>query len=235
MPPRERTNMTYYNVFMDKFTRRLPDNSEGENIVERTNKEGHKVWEKHYIALDDIVLAKIEEQDHPEFGKSYDITFIDGNEYAKVRLPNGRIGSDFLLRLENIELDVPFSMQLFMNKETEKVSLGINQKGEWLSQVYTKANPGKLPPPKQVTYNGKQSWDWTDQLNYWSNLIKEINQHLPGVHDGMASAAHDQSNPPPDDWKPEDNKRTSGTVSYDPKKDNEPPMAPGDETDDLPF
>ena len=234
MPPRVRSNnMTFYNVYKGKFTKRIQGPTSDPEVVRRTNQLGQEVLEYHYDALDNLVLAKIEETDHPEYGKSYDITCIDGNEYCKIRFSAGALASLFLRRLENIKLDEPFSIELYYFEDDDRAALNIYQGGQKVDVVYTKENPGKLPPPKIVKINNKDTWDWTDQLNYWTNLISEINQHLPGVQVGMAESAQHQSTEQPEDWTPDDEPTPhppveKRRVTYDPNADQQ-------EDDDLPF
>lgn len=233
MPPRVRnSNMTYYNVFKGKFTKKA-DVPTDPDVVTRTNHLGNTVHEYHFDALDNMYLAKIEEVEHEEYGLSYDITCIDGNEYCKIRFSQGALATAFLTRMENIILDEPFSIELYYFPEEDKARLNVFQKGNKVEPVYTKDNPGALPPPRKIKINNKETWDWTDQLNYWSQVIKSINQHLPGVHREMAESAQSQSIQKPDGWEMDDaHKDTSPHRSY---SNGGAMNTPSSSDDDIPF
>ena len=224
---RQAGGFTFYNIFRGKFVRKAPDGYAGEDLVERVNHLGKAVRELHFDRLEDIILVDIKIEDHAEYGKSYNFYFIDGNEYIKLKVScNSSVASGILVRLENIFLENKFAIQLYFfpkdNENTkDRTTLNIFQEDKKLERVYTKDNPGKLPQPIDVVINNKPELDWSDQLNYWSALIKDIASRLPGVHTETANVAQEQDTTPRE-------------AVQAPTSQSSPPMTP-DEADDLPF
>lgn len=227
---RQAGGFTFYNIFKGKFVRKAPDNYTGEDLVERVNHLGKAVRELHFDRLEDLLLVDIKEEDHAEYGKSYNFYFIDGNEYIKLKVScNSSVASGILVRLENIIIDKNLAIELyFFPKDNEnpkdRTALNIFQEDKKLDKVYTKDAPGKLPQPVEVTINNKTEWDWSDQLNYWSVLIKDMASRLPGVHQETANVAQEQDTTP----------REAAQEAV-PQTQQSPPITPDDETDDLPF
>jgi len=224
---RQAGGFTFYNIFKGKFTKKAPDDYTGEDLVERVNHLGKSVRELHFGNLEDILLVDIKEEDHSEYGSSYNFYFIDGNEYIKVKVSSrSSVASGILVRLENVILDKKLTIKLyFFPKDDEnpkdRTTLNIFQDEKKLERVYTKDNPGKLPQPVEVKMNNKTEWDWSDQMNYWSILIKEIASRLPGVHTESATVAQEQDTTP----------REAAQAA---PSQQSPPMTQ-DEGDDLPF
>lgn len=81
--------------------------------------------------------------------------------------------SSFMNFLSNVDISkqvviVPKSQTREDGKVSKTVLVG--QEGSFKAK-YTKANPGNLPPLKQVTHKGKLEWDNTDQMNFWREVI----------------------------------------------------------------
>ncbi len=221
---------TFYNIFKGKFTSKAPDDYTGEDLVERINKEGKAVRERHFNRLEDILLVDIKEEEHDEYGKSYNFFFMDGNEYIKVKVSAGSsVASGIMVRLENILLEKSIDIELYFfpkDKENpkERTHLNIWQDGKKLGKVYTKDNPGKLPQPVEREINNEMVWDWTEQRKYWSSLIKSMVLVLPGVHQETAQVAQEQDTTPKEPVQ-----ETAPTFKQT------PPLTQEDEADDLPF
>ncbi len=240
MPARNRQSggMKFYNIFKGKFTLKVPEAHEGntymgEDIVTRTNVMNKEVREIHYNALDDLLLVDIKEVDHAEWGKSYDFIFMDGNEYIQVRFSSGSLATSMLIRMENILIDKPVNIELYFFEKDgdvkEKSTLNLFQNGEKLKRLYTKEDPGKLPPPEKKEVNGKSILDWTASMKYWTVLIADLRTKLPGVHTDSADAAQEQSTETPEHHEPTETAKTET-----PEPDTLPPTQE-DEGDDLPF
>ncbi len=236
MPARNRQSggMKFYNIFKGKFTLKVPESHEGnkyqgQDIITRINAVDVEVREIHYNALDDLLLVDIKEVDHAEFGKSYDFIFLDENRYIQVRFSSGSLATSMLIRMENILIDKPLNIELYFfekdGDKKEKTTLNLFQNGEKLKRLYTKEDPGELPPPEDIELNGKPTLDWSASMRYWSLLIADLRTKLPGVHSEAAEVAQEQ-----DRGVPEETTEQPATI--------EPEILPPsqeEEGDDLPF
>lgn len=219
---------TYINFMRGKFTLRVPEDDPHEDKIKRLNKNNINVYERHFDKLSDVFLADVREAEHDEYGPSYEFIFQDQNEYLFLRLSKkSRIATMILNKLENITLDKVFTIRGYYFTDDDKSAIGIYQDGVKLQNVYTKDNPGALPPPKKIKVSGVDTWDWTEQLVYWSELIKSLKPHMLGVNEVAAQVAQAQAEAPPQEPVAAEAPKQSGLA-------NDGPTAE-DETDDLPF
>lgn len=89
---------------------------------------------------------------------------------------SGRQFSTFMNSLLNKDAtkDIVVAPKQSKNDKGKDVpSIMVGQDDNWKSK-YTKDNPGDLPPLKQVKFKGQESWDNTDQLEFYKERIVEI-------------------------------------------------------------
>lgn len=216
---------TYVNTFQGKFTVRTKEDDHNPEKRERVTSEGNKIWEIPYGKLEDVYLADIREATHEQYGASWEFIFMADNKYYLLRIgKNSPISSMILNRLENIDLKKIVTLSAWQPKGEDKTIITLWQEGKQIERVYTKENPGALPPPEQKEINGKPVWDWTEQLVYWSELVKSLKPHMQGVHAEAAQVAQEQATVKPPEM-------TGGGPAHG----TTTPPATQEEADDLPF
>jgi hypothetical protein len=216
------SDFTYINFMNGKFIVRVSEDNPSDQKIKRTNKLGATVYELHYDKLSDVLLADIREAEHDEYGPSYEFIFQDENDYLLLRISKkSRVANMILKRLENIKLDQPFTMRGYYFAEEDKSAVGIYQDGAKIEAAYSKEKPNGLPEPKKVKVNGVDTWDWTEQMDYWSELIKSLKPHMIGVNAVAAQVAQAQA-----ETRPEEKPKKGGLAND---------VSPEDEVDDLPF
>lgn len=144
------------------------------NIVERINKNGKTVYEKHY----DSFVAKligVKTQDSP-IGKVWSFSFQDKGEVYHLQFGySSPVASAFLKILPNIDLTQEMTLSMSMKKDEatgkDKTSLFVNQNKVALKHFYSKNNPNGLPQMRQIVVKGEQVWDSTDQLFFLENMV----------------------------------------------------------------
>jgi hypothetical protein len=65
-----------------------------------------------------------------------------------------------------------------------KTIIFVYQNKKALKHFHTLNNMGDLPPVLKVTFKGKESWDGTEQLEYFKNwLMSAVNKSVPEITD----------------------------------------------------
>ena len=106
----------------------------------------------------------------------------DGDK-AILQMPfSSGTASSFIKALPNVDLskDVKLSPKMEEKDGKKKTTLFVNQGGKAAKWFWTKDNPGDLPQMKKIKIKGKESWDDSDQLEYFENYIKE--EILPKIN-----------------------------------------------------
>ncbi len=108
-------------------------------------------------------------------GVNVNVTMNEGDRYWRA----------FMTRLPNVKLldDVTFAPFDFTGRDGNRViGMNILQHGEKVLPVWTKDNPGELPPMQYVTYKGKDRADFTAQ-DAWlnQNVLVPINAKLATI------------------------------------------------------
>jgi hypothetical protein len=159
----------YLNVVGGKFARKVNKDTEG--AQKRINKAGNEVYELLYNTLTgQLTSLDIYEGD---YGKQYNFTIKDVDEYCVLSLPaESKICKMLLYRLPNIN-------------KTNEVTLKVGQfddGGTWLSAdqggtkvpyYYTKDDNKGLPQPIHKKVGKKDVWDWTDHEEFLEKMAIE--------------------------------------------------------------
>lgn len=186
---RERSG-SFYTVAHGKIIKSLGKEppSDMEDVVERVNKNGVKVYELHYDYIrGKIIDAEMElpPEEHPDYGKRMVLTILDaeGNTQKLNISFDSSYGRGFLMPLDNVKLEDPIEIEpyQYIDKKTgkEKTGLGVYQYGKQLDWAMgTKDNPGGVPRLEEVVYKGKKSWDNTKQLafleKYFDGFVSQL-------------------------------------------------------------
>lgn len=158
--------------------------------VQRTNKNGKVVNEEFYDHVEGQI-TDIKTREHEEYGKSWVVTLVDGDETYKLQMKySSGYSSAFLKCLPNVNLADPIRIipKMTVEGEKKKTSLFVIQHGKPLTHFYTKDNPNGLPPMKKVKVKGKETWDDTDMMEFFENMVK--NDIVPNLnHDTVPAGA----------------------------------------------
>lgn len=196
-PAKNQSQFIYVGVFEGKFVIRCKEDDPDPDKRSRKNKLGEVIWEIPYGKLEDMMLADIREASHDQYGKSWEIIMEAGNDYYLLRLgKRSRLSSMFLSRLENIQLNKPFTLTSWYTDD-EKNVITIWQDGEKVERAHSRENPNGLPEAKQTTVNGELVWDFSDQIKFYSGVVESLRPHMQGVDHDMQQVAQEQSKPAP--------------------------------------
>lgn len=174
---------TYLNFMAGKFVERVSEDIAGAKARElkKGPNAGKVIYELHFDTYEGAIY-NIETEDRGEYGLSLNIfidvsTEEDPDSKVKLSLPlSSGPAKGFLSRLPVIDLakDVVLKGYNIENKETGRFNqyLVPYQGGQKLEAQFTKDNPNGLPPMKKIKVKGADVWDDTDQLEFYSALIK---------------------------------------------------------------
>lgn len=141
--------------------------------IERVNKMGKIVHEEFCNALSGRITA-ITTKDHPDYGKFWLITLVDGDWSGVVQIKySSGYASAFLKLLPNVNLskDVTIQPKMVVDGDKKKASLFIMQESVPLKHFYTKDNPNGLPQMKKLRVKGKDTWDDTEMMEFLEKMV----------------------------------------------------------------
>jgi hypothetical protein len=233
-PTKTTSQFTYVNIFQGKFVIRCNQDDPDPDKRMRKTKDGTEIWEIPYGKLEDMMLADIREAEHDQYGKSWEIIMEAGNNYYLLRIgKRSPVSNMFLSRLENIVLDKPITLTAWMPDGEDKNIISIWQDGQKVERAHTRENPNGLPEAKQMVVNNELVWDFSEQITFYSELVKSLRPHMAGVHREAAAVAQEQATAPPPATK------QSGPAKQEAAFKEEPhgpgTQADDDNQDDLPF
>lgn len=161
-------NTTYLSVADGNLVRQ--HKTANANTTERLTKTGKLVFEERFKDLT-AKLTSINTREN-EFGKQWQITFVDGDATYIVSLPySSRYASSFLKALPNVNLAnelrfMPWAMK-DKNDATKTITgITLYQGGEKIAPYYTKEEPNGLPQMVKIKVKGKEQWDDSDMMSF---------------------------------------------------------------------
>jgi hypothetical protein len=151
------------------------------DTVSRVNKNDKTVHEEFFKDLTGrIVKITTKEND---YGKQWQITFVDGDENFMVQMPySGRYSSAFLKALPNVDPAEPVKFMPWEMDDKNKpgktitgVTLYQNDGNGWtkIKPAFTKEEPNGLPEMKKVKVKGKETWDDSAMMEFLEERAKE--------------------------------------------------------------
>lgn len=175
----------YLSIGDGKITKRVKEPTD--RSQQRVLKNGNTIHEEIYDAISGTI-TDIQTQDHPQYGRFWNITLQDEGESFILQMNySGGYSSAFLKILPNIDLSAPVRIvpNMKMEGSKKKVSLFIMQHGQPLKHFYTKENPNGLPPMEKVKVkkNGKmtEQWDDNNMMEFLEKMVvEEIHPKLKG-------------------------------------------------------
>lgn len=109
-----------------------------------------------------------------QFGRQLCVQISNNGEKAILQMPfSSGVAASFLKALPNVNLsaEVTIRPKLEEHDGKRKQSIIMSQGGAGVKWAYTKDNPNGLPPLKKIKIKGKESWDDSDQLDFFERYI----------------------------------------------------------------
>lgn len=162
------------------------------NTVERVNKTGRTVYEEFFKDLTGVI-KKIETKEN-DYGKQWQILFLDGGDKYLVQMPySGRYSSSFLKALPNLKQGEPVRFMPWemadksdSNKKITGVTMYQDQDGNGMTKVlsaYTKEDPNGLPEMTKAKVKGKVIWDDSSMMEFLEAAAREWVAVTPAITD----------------------------------------------------
>jgi hypothetical protein len=172
---------TYYTVRDGKIVREYstPTN----NSIPRINKVGRTVHEEFFDFLTGYI-TNITIKVNEDYGNTWQLEISDDLSASKsevVQFPySGGLASSLLKTLPNISFGSPIMLvpKLSVVGDKKRSSFLIKQGSNYLKHFWTKDNPGEMPPLKKVKIKGKESWDDSEQLEFFEKYVNQDIQPL---------------------------------------------------------
>ena len=162
----------YYTVSGGKIVRNYGGNApEGIITESRINKNGNTVYEQKFDFIKGKVIAA-GLKSHEEYGDNIELTISDGNSSANLQMKfDSAYGRSFLSKIPNCDFNAVLTIKPFQftDKKTGKNVIGFSilDPIEKVPNYYTKDEPNGLPQLKPIKLKGKDTWDNSDQLEFF--------------------------------------------------------------------
>lgn len=176
----EGAGFIYLSVANGKLVRQHRESNP--NTTTRVNKNGKTVHEEFFR---DLIgkIANIEVAPDRGYGKSWNVTFQDGNDKYMVQMQySGRYSSSFLKALPNVNPAEPVKFMPWEMDDKNKpgktitgVTMYQNDGDGWVKilPAFTKDDPNGLPEMKKVRVKGQDVWDDSDMMSFLEEKAKE--------------------------------------------------------------
>lgn len=186
------THAIYLQIVDGKIARRRPAPIAGVT-KERQTSTGKIVYEEifdhvsGFITDIQIVPAK---QGFEKFGDSLVVKIVDGEESFMLQMQkDGGYATTLFRILPNIDFAKRTTIipNMKMDGEKKKVTLFVNQAGVTgsIKHYFTKDNPNGMPGLVKVTIRGKEEWDNTDMMKFFTDILN--NKIIPKIHNAAKS------------------------------------------------
>jgi len=179
----------YYNVqdgkVVQSYGKKKPE-KEIPNLVARINKNNETVYEVQHSAIEGYIES-VSVETTELYGDKLVLVLSDGAESSTIQMNfSSNYAKSFLMRIRNISTTnnvilVPYS---FEDKTTGKTRTGITvyqgsiANDNKVASSFTKEEPNGLPPMKQIKVKGKDTWDDTDQLEFFKAELEVFKKRL---------------------------------------------------------
>jgi hypothetical protein len=176
---------TFLSIIGGKIVQKF--NTPQDGAVERINKIGNTVWEKHYSAIDGE-LVNVTKREHPEYGIDIVVEIHDETDIYQLSLG---IASAYcrsvLMKLPNLSIGSPYKIvpYSFEDKDKGRMVNGLNifdSNGGKIPNAYTKEEPNGLPELEKKKVKGKETWDDSERLEF---LLGTLPQNEPASNDNL--------------------------------------------------
>jgi len=168
----------YLSIQNGKIARRVqePTATSKSRVIEGSGKLIH---EELYDSVEGVMTGLATREGN--YGKELLITINDQVESYQLQIKlSSSPASAFLRALPNVAPEMPL---LIIPKIQEKdgvrrTSIILSQGNKGIKWAFTKDNPGDLPPMKKIKVKGKETWDDSEQLEYFEKMIAEYSNKL---------------------------------------------------------
>jgi hypothetical protein len=168
----------YLSIQNGKIARRVqePTATSKSRVIEGSGKLIH---EELYDSVEGMLTGLATREGN--YGKELMITINDQVESYQLQIKlSSSPASAFLRALPNVAPEMPL---LIIPKIQEKdgvrrTSIILSQGNKGVKWAFTKDNPGDLPPMKKIKVKGKETWDDSEQLEFFEKMIAEYSNKL---------------------------------------------------------
>jgi hypothetical protein len=184
----------YLSIQGGKIARRVTEATQYSK--ERQLESGKIIHEELYDSLEGLMTGLTTRDG--QFGKELHIHIGDDLKYVVQLKLSSSPASSFLKALPNVDL----SKRVKLIPKSEEVKEGVKrtniilvQDNGGIKHAFTKDNPNGLPPMKKVKVKGKETWDDSDQLEFFEKLIAETHAKLQATGTLTIGAEADDDTP----------------------------------------
>lgn len=176
----------YLSISDGKIARRLKEPSA--TSKSRTLDDGRLIHEELYDNVAGFITAITIKDGN--YGRQLCVTLEDDGERAVLQmLFSSGPAKSFLKALPNADLkqEVTLQPKMEINDGKKKTVLFISQGGKGVKWAFTKDNPNGLPPLEKIKVKGKETWDDSNQLEFFERYITglAINQDQAVTEDDL--------------------------------------------------
>lgn len=139
---------------------------------QRVTDTGKVIHEELFDAVAGIISSVYLRES--QFGRQLCVQITNDGEKAILQMPfSSGVAASFLKALPNVKLsaEVTIRPKLEENDGKRRQTILMSQGGGGVKWAYTKDNPNGLPPLKKIKIKGKESWDDSDQLEFFERYI----------------------------------------------------------------
>lgn len=168
----------YLSIQGNKIAKRVQEPT-GKSKARTIESSGKIVHEELYDSVEGRITAIGTREGN--YGKELIITINDGDDNFQLQLKlSSSQASCFLRCLPNIDLskNVMFIPKVQIVNDIKRASLVLAQGNHGVKHAFTKDNPGDLPLMKKIKVKGKETWDDSEQLEFFEQLISDYAEKL---------------------------------------------------------
>lgn len=196
---------TYLSIINGKLAQKVKEGTPGAKA--RENKNGETVHELLFTGIKGKIsnISLTEEK----FGYELHITIINGGQKYVIQIPaSGGYAFGFLSRVPNIDYLKEAELRPFAIKEGDKTKnfFVVYQDGKKVEPFFTKDAPNGLPALELKKVRGKDAWDDTARIEFFTELL--YNEVVPKLAEmygqGAAAEKHEEEQEPDFQNEPSD-------------------------------
>jgi hypothetical protein len=186
----------FLNISDGKIVRQHQNPIEGTTVT-RTNKNDKVVHEEFFSAITGTMTA-IKSKETP-FGMVWEVTLTDdGEEFVLSFNYSSRYANNFFRAIPNVDLSKKFSINPWNMKDKNDpskkvIGLSLYQDKNKVEFAFTKEKPNGLPELVKRKVKGKDTWDDSEQLDFFEKLIKD--QIIPQLGKAPVATIADEEVP----------------------------------------
>ena len=128
------------------------------------------------------------------FGKELHVFIAEDQKYDLQLMLSSGPAKSFLSALPNVDLSKPVRIipKMEVKDGVSRTKVLLSQGNVGVKWAFTKDNPGDMPPMNKIKVKGKETWDDSDQLDFFEKLIAEVDNKIKS-HGALTIGAEDDS------------------------------------------